>query len=620
MHCPNNRILLAALCLLGLIAAGCTLPTPAPCLDTFTVTTTVDSNDGVCSPTHCSLREAIRAANACAGHQTITVPAGNYPLTLTGRDEDAAATGDLDITDDLTLQGVGAPSIDGVNADRIFEIFPGATVEIDQFILINGLEQLGGAIRSHGELTVSSSSIHNNHAEVPPGGAGGSSGGGIFVESGTTALIATDVMENSADFGGGVHNFATATFRMTGGHLVGNSASGWGGGLWNNMASTATLQDVQVARNTAAGIGAGIYNNGSLQGTGIVFNENLASAEGGGAYNDENGELYLTSAWFTNNNGTLGGGLFNRGLFHLYQSSLTNNTALGGYGGGAYNEGAGAALLVQNTTVSSNMIVPFAAPGGSGIYNAGGDLRLEFATLAYNNADGVLNNGGSFSLRSSILAYHALGNCAGDPGGSQGYNLEDGDTCSLTEPSDLVDTDPFLLWLDTNGGSNLSHALDPSSPAVDSGDPDRCLSIDQRGVARPQGVACDRGALEMEAAAPAFPFVLLFENAYCRKGPGTEYDPLTNLVQGLTYPLTGRDAFDAWWQVALPDGQRCWVADTLVEPGGEFAEIPVIPIAPAATDTPTPIPGCWVQSLASNQKTCVSPCPQNAFPGGACTP
>jgi CSLREA domain-containing protein len=610
--------LLGSLLLFGLLITGCTLPTPAPCADTYAVTTTVDSNDGVCSAAHCSLREAIRAANACAGPQTITVPAGNYPLTLVGRDEDSAATGDLDITDDLTLQGAGAPSIDGVTEDRIFEIFPGATVEINQFILINGLEQLGGAIRSHGDLTVVSGSIHNNNAEVPPGGAGASSGGGIFVESGTTTLIGTDVLENYADFGGGVHNFATATFTMTGGHLAGNIASGWGGGLWNNMAATASLQDVQVYRNTANELGAGIYNNGTLEGTGVVFNENIATAEGGGAFNDEDGEMFLTSAWFTNNNGSLGGGLFNRGLLHLYQSSLTNNTALGGLGGAAYNDGAGAALLVQNTTVSSNMIVPFASPGGSGIYNLGGDLRLEFSTLAYNNADGVLNDGGSLSLRSTILAYHALGNCAGDPGSSTGYNLEDGNTCGLGESSDLLDTDPFLLWLDTNGGSNLSHALDPSSPAVDSGDPDRCIAIDQRGVARPQGLACDRGAVELEAAPPAFPFVFLLETAYCRKGPGTAYDALTNLEASQTYPLTGRDAFDTWWQVSLPDGQRCWVSDSLVEPGGPFEDLPVIPVAPAVTDTP--VPGCWVQSQASNQQICVSPCPPNAKPGGACIP
>src|SRR5437773_11948373 len=53
---------------------------------------------------NCSLREAIRAANldtavdgclAGNGDDTIFVPAGIYTLTLTGSNEDNAATGDL---------------------------------------------------------------------------------------------------------------------------------------------------------------------------------------------------------------------------------------------------------------------------------------------------------------------------------------------------------------------------------------------------------------------------------------------------------------------------------------------------------------------------------------------
>jgi CSLREA domain-containing protein len=319
---------------LVLTGAACA-PTPTPCPDIFNVTTNLDANDGACTADHCSLRDAVIAANACPSHQTIVVPAGNYQLTLLGADEDASATGDLDITDDVTLQGEGVPSIDGVTQDRLIEVFSPAVVEIDHFILINGNAQLGGAIRSHGELTVIGSSIHDNAATVPLGGAGASSGGGIFVEAGTTTLIGTQVFSNSADAGGGVHNFATATFVMTGGLLAGNSATMYGGGLWNNFASTAALEDVEVWRNTAAERGAGIYNDGTLNATLVIFNENADVLEGGGVYNDEDGEMFLYQAWFTNNNADLGGGLYNRGLLHAYQSSLTNNSALNGEGGGA---------------------------------------------------------------------------------------------------------------------------------------------------------------------------------------------------------------------------------------------------------------------------------------------
>ncbi|MDH3303714.1 MAG: CSLREA domain-containing protein, partial [Gammaproteobacteria bacterium] len=81
---------------------------------TFTVTKTADTNDGTCDA-DCSLREAIVAANTSGGSDTVSVPAGTYNLSITGTGENAAATGDLDISDTLTLTGAGAAStiIDG---------------------------------------------------------------------------------------------------------------------------------------------------------------------------------------------------------------------------------------------------------------------------------------------------------------------------------------------------------------------------------------------------------------------------------------------------------------------------------------------------------------------------
>ena len=67
-------------------------------LTTFAVDTFVDQNDGV-GVGGVSLRDAILAANATAGDDIITLPAGTYTLTLTGTGEDGAITGDLDIHD-----------------------------------------------------------------------------------------------------------------------------------------------------------------------------------------------------------------------------------------------------------------------------------------------------------------------------------------------------------------------------------------------------------------------------------------------------------------------------------------------------------------------------------------
>lgn len=63
--------------------------------ENFWVTTTVDINDGACNEGHCSLREAVIAANTCTEHEEYRVwlPPGDYELTLRGPGNER---GDLD--------------------------------------------------------------------------------------------------------------------------------------------------------------------------------------------------------------------------------------------------------------------------------------------------------------------------------------------------------------------------------------------------------------------------------------------------------------------------------------------------------------------------------------------
>jgi len=73
----------------------------------------------------CTLRAAVQQTNTLAGPDTIILPAGTYALTITGRCEDAAAKGDLDIIDDMTISGAGAATtiIDGNGIDRVFDVW-----------------------------------------------------------------------------------------------------------------------------------------------------------------------------------------------------------------------------------------------------------------------------------------------------------------------------------------------------------------------------------------------------------------------------------------------------------------------------------------------------------------
>jgi CSLREA domain-containing protein len=79
------------------------------------VNSTADAVDatpgnGVCATNGgvCTLRAAIQEANVRLGADTITLPAGQYILTLGGNGEDFGAAGDLDIKETLTINGQNA--------------------------------------------------------------------------------------------------------------------------------------------------------------------------------------------------------------------------------------------------------------------------------------------------------------------------------------------------------------------------------------------------------------------------------------------------------------------------------------------------------------------------------
>jgi CSLREA domain-containing protein len=82
--------------------------------------------DGVCTSDPviaiCTLRAAIQEANAQPGLDTIYLSAGTYNLSITGIEEDDAATGDLDINDNLSIIGAGA-GLTVINANGIDRVF-----------------------------------------------------------------------------------------------------------------------------------------------------------------------------------------------------------------------------------------------------------------------------------------------------------------------------------------------------------------------------------------------------------------------------------------------------------------------------------------------------------------
>ena len=108
----------------ALLAAGGLAVAPVgrvQAASTVNVTTTVDAAPGPCSTSGtgtCSLRDAVVFANNHPG-TTINIQAGTYLLNHVGNFENAALTGDLDITASVTIHGAGqgATIIDGNHTD-----------------------------------------------------------------------------------------------------------------------------------------------------------------------------------------------------------------------------------------------------------------------------------------------------------------------------------------------------------------------------------------------------------------------------------------------------------------------------------------------------------------------
>src|SRR5262249_50075922 len=121
-------------------------------LSTFKVNTTLDSvavdlKTGKDATGHISLRSAIQAANSKPNGDTIVLPTGTLLLTITGANEDNAATGDFDINGNVTIKGKGPKKsiIDGNSVDRVFQVL-GGTVKISGVTIQHGLANEGGGL------------------------------------------------------------------------------------------------------------------------------------------------------------------------------------------------------------------------------------------------------------------------------------------------------------------------------------------------------------------------------------------------------------------------------------------------------------------------------------------
>lgn len=420
------------------LAAAALLPwvTPRVAVEAapLTVTKTADTDDGVCDA-DCSLREAINAANS---GDTVNVPAGTYVLSIAGVGEDAGATGDLDVTVDLTIDGAGSGStiIDANDIDRVLDVRGAASVSLSGLTVRDGTAPAGaygGGIQSgSGALTLDDVIVTQNASTSLAGGiyAGGSleltnsavssnqgdQGGGIV----TLDLTMTDssVDDNSTtDQGGGIWACCgDATFTITGSTVDGNASADQGGGIFHCCgALQLTVTDTSVSGNSSLNQGGGIFFccGDDVEATAIVVTDstidgNTATADGGGLYSCcDNGPpitITIVDTAITNNEaGAAGGGVYDccgSALTLISGSVISGNQAgTGGEseGGGIYSDAD--ELVITNTTISGNGVVG----GGGGVASQSTDGLIEQSTISGNDATSAEEGGGGGILNLEVL-------------------------------------------------------------------------------------------------------------------------------------------------------------------------------------------------------------------------
>jgi len=159
-----------------------------------------------------TLRAAVMEANAKSGNDTINLPAGNYQLSIARDDINDEATGDLDITSDITIVGAGADltTIDANGLDRVLELVFNSEARLYlQGLTVTGgntsgaTDQYGGGILNDGgSLTLNSVHLTRNFGE--------SLGGGLLnAHDGQSIIVDSAVTENWAGYsGGGIDNYS----------------------------------------------------------------------------------------------------------------------------------------------------------------------------------------------------------------------------------------------------------------------------------------------------------------------------------------------------------------------------------------------------------------------------
>lgn len=318
-------------------------------------------------------------------------------------------------------------------------------------------------------------------------GGNGGDGGGLKVWGDDFIMLDSRVVNNLSGDGGGGGNTA--------------NSGGWGGSAGRGGGLYAQSAHTSISNNAVSGNRGGTGGDGGYGGR--RCGKGGDGGHGGGAFLQSTANVEFST--FSDNFGGDGG----------LSCDNTRNAAehgAGGSGGGIYNSFN--PLTISNTTISGNSTGHGGADLGAAGY--GGGLYVKDSTFVRNstiagnitpgggNGGGLWNETAYLELNDTVLAGNRAGVDGPDCWGhfsSAGYNLvQDATACQISGDltGNILGRPALIGPLALNApGTTQTHALLPNSPAVDAGScSDGTVTVDQRGVARPQGPACDIGAFE----------------------------------------------------------------------------------------------------------------------------
>jgi hypothetical protein len=306
----------------------------------YRVTSTSDGPPAACSfvagvDYDCTtLRDAVAAANAAPGADVISFMLGSGPATITltnvGSGEDANSTGDLDITEAVTINGPNWMYylvIDAAGFDRAFDVHStSGNVQFNTIDITGGLVAgPGGCVRSMSDVGFREVLVHGCTAT-----SGG--GGGAYVDRNANVFVSAFDDNAASVSGGALQVVGNVNVDLT--SFGENVASGGdGGAIWTSGSDISVVWGIFTS-NWADGNGGAVYIDPASTATVAmaesVLRSNGASGGYGGGLDARNSTVAIERVEVTRNQALFAGAMhFEHSLVYVADTTVSYNATVG---------------------------------------------------------------------------------------------------------------------------------------------------------------------------------------------------------------------------------------------------------------------------------------------------